>query len=415
MRALFPDLLDSDSTASTSYAGKGYYNESLANMDSDLNWQTSGQGSCYDVHDRMGCSEDPKSLPPVSMMEVPVSASRAHSPGVHSLEYAPESHPHYLSPENYVPHRRDSCISDTMGSVYAWSNASSAAELYLRATPPPSTVGRSGTTSPFMQDYLMPGHSAQPPLHSAFTDVHGYTSSSLEGLGLEPESAGRFFPALSPLHYSSELPMNTASAVPDNISTAPESWMPLPAAFPGPPAMPSPNLSTPDTFLSPPTSTAMFPNAPTSNPVSGDSTSLLSTSPTPTFTSDLDGSPPGRSSSRTRHSSPSSSSDLTRYGIPIGEGAWQCAHPGCSSQAIFRRGCDLRKHYNRHRKHLFCRHEGCPQAMHGGFSSKKDRARHEAKHNPGIMCEWHGCGRVFSRVDNMKDHVRRIHRKTGPL
>ena len=54
--------------------------------------------------------------------------------------------------------------------------------------------------------------------------------------------------------------------------------------------------------------------------------------------------------------------------------------------------------------------------MSGGFSSKKDRARHEAKHNPRILCEWMGeggerCGRRFSRVDNMKDHVRRIHRK----
>lgn len=52
----------------------------------------------------------------------------------------------------------------------------------------------------------------------------------------------------------------------------------------------------------------------------------------------------------------------------------------------------------------------------GGFSSKKDRARHEAKHNPRILCEWvseggERCGRRFSRVDNMKDHVRRIHRK----
>ncbi|KAJ5807872.1 hypothetical protein N7474_009141 [Penicillium riverlandense] len=406
MRTPFPDLLDSDSTNSASYTGKGFFHEPLSNMDSDLKWQTSGQGSGYNVHDRTGCSEDLESLPPVSMMEIPVSSSRAHSPGVQSLEYAPESLSHYLSPENYVSHRRDSCISDTMGSVYAWSNASSTAELYLRATPPPSSVGRSGTTSPFMQDYLMPGHSGQLPLPSSFTDIPGYTPPSIDGLGLEPEPPGGFYPALSPLHYP--------SAIPDNMCTAAESWMPLPAAFVGPSAMSSPNLSAPDAFLSPPPSTAIFPNAPTSNPVSGDSASILSTSPTPTFTSDLDGSPPGTSSSRTRPSSPSSPSDLTRYGIPIGDGAWRCAHPGCSSQAIFRRGCDLRKHYNRHRKHLFCRHEGCPQATHGGFSSKKDRARHEAKHNPGIVCEWHGCGRVFSRVDNMKDHVRRIHRRTGP-
>ncbi|KAJ5601137.1 hypothetical protein N7510_010671 [Penicillium lagena] len=412
MRALFPDLLDSDSTIGTPYTGKGFFSESLSNMDSDHNWQTPEQGSGYDVHGRTGCSEALESLPPVSMMEIPVSASRAHSPGLQALEYAPESLSHYLSPEHYVPHRRDSCISDTMGSVYAWSNASSAADQYLRATPPPSSVGRSGTTSPFMQDYLMSGHSAQLPLPSAFTDIPGYTPP-LDGLALEPEPAGGFFQALSPLHYPSELPMDTASAVPDNMCTATESWMPLSEAFVGPPAVPSPKCSAPDTFLSPPTSTGRFPNAPTSNPVSGDSASILSTSPTPTFTSDLDGSPPGMSSSRTRPSSPSSS-DLTRYGIPISDGAWRCAHPGCSSQAIFRRGCDLRKHYNRHRKHLFCRHEGCPQATHGGFSSKKDRARHEAKHNPGIVCQWHDCGRVFSRVDNMKDHVRRIHQKAGP-
>lgn len=105
--------------------------------------------------------------------------------------------------------------------------------------------------------------------------------------------------------------------------------------------------------------------------------------------------------------------DLHNYGVLSTDGTWRCAFPACSSRAIFTRGCDLRKHFNRHSKHLFCRHDGCPQSSEGGFSSKKDRARHEAKHNPGVMCEWDGCGRMFSRVDNMKDHVRRIHRK-GP-
>lgn len=147
----------------------------------------------------------------------------------------------------------------------------------------------------------------------------------------------------------------------------------------------------------------------------------------------------------------SSSSSLHAYGIPIRSPdttaiqAWRCAFPNCTSRAVFTRGCDLRKHYNRHSKHLFCRVDGCPQseaaciavaqqqaiqagaevsdpsklAVTGGFSSKKDRARHEAKHNPGIKCEWKGpngeeCGRLFSRMDNMKDHVRRIHNKGQP-
>lgn len=108
---------------------------------------------------------------------------------------------------------------------------------------------------------------------------------------------------------------------------------------------------------------------------------------------------------------PGNLANLTKYGFQNPDGTWRCAYPGCSSRAVFTRGCDLRKHFNRHSKHLFCRYEGCPQATEGGFSSNKDRTRHEAKHNPGILCEWKGCNRVFSRVDNMKDHVRRIHKR----
>ncbi|KAF2501629.1 hypothetical protein BU16DRAFT_546782 [Lophium mytilinum] len=103
--------------------------------------------------------------------------------------------------------------------------------------------------------------------------------------------------------------------------------------------------------------------------------------------------------------------DLREYGYLNKNGTWTCAYPGCTSRAVFTRGCDLRKHHKRHTKSFFCRHEGCPQSTGGGFSSKKDLARHEAKHNPGVMCEWSGCDRVFSRVDNMRDHVKRIHLK----
>ncbi|KAH8700651.1 hypothetical protein BGW36DRAFT_374649 [Talaromyces proteolyticus] len=120
-----------------------------------------------------------------------------------------------------------------------------------------------------------------------------------------------------------------------------------------------------------------------------------------------------RQSSRalTHRSESPDAGDLADYGVRNPDGTWRCAHPGCSSKTVFTRACDLRKHYNRHKKYLFCRFEGCPQATDGGFSSKKDRARHEAKHNPQITCEWNGCDRVFSRVDNMKDHVRRIHHR----
>ena len=91
----------------------------------------------------------------------------------------------------------------------------------------------------------------------------------------------------------------------------------------------------------------------------------------------------------------------TAYGFRGPDNSWSCAWPGCTSRARFTRACDLRKHYNRHSKTLFCRHNGCPQSREAGFSNKKDRARHETKHNPRIKCKWEGCGRLFGRLDNM--------------
>ncbi|KAJ5718017.1 hypothetical protein N7488_003663 [Penicillium malachiteum] len=102
--------------------------------------------------------------------------------------------------------------------------------------------------------------------------------------------------------------------------------------------------------------------------------------------------------------------DLLNYGVPTEDG-WRCSFPTCNSKTTFQRGCDLRKHYKRHSRHLFCRYSSCPKSGSGGFSSKKDRARHEARHNPSITCEWEGCKRVFSRMDNMRDHLRRVHHK----
>lgn len=102
----------------------------------------------------------------------------------------------------------------------------------------------------------------------------------------------------------------------------------------------------------------------------------------------------------TRSVSPNAG-EMQRWGYQNDDGTWSCRYPGCASKSTFSRGCDLRKHYKRHTKSLFCRVEGCPQATEGGFSSKKDRARHEAKHNPNVVCEWEGCDRLFSRVDNM--------------
>ena len=147
---------------------------------------------------------------------------------------------------------------------------------------------------------------------------------------------------------------------------------------------------------------------------------------------------------------------LEEYGIPLHNSsvsvskAWCCGFPGCNSQVIFTRACDLHKHYKRHSQRFYCRKASCsrsaegitegklsqsgasgpsnttPQdqvsgsssrARHRWFASKKDRDRHEAKHSPRIQCTWRGsdgehCSRVFSRLDNMKDHIRRVHKPT---
>ena len=117
------------------------------------------------------------------------------------------------------------------------------------------------------------------------------------------------------------------------------------------------------------------------------------------------------SSSASRSVSPNPA-DLHNFGILLADGkTWRCGYLGCTSQAKFTRGCDLRKHFRRHTKSLFCRHDECAQSREGGFSSKKDRDRHESKHKPGVLCSNETCDRRFSRVDNMKDHVRRIHGK----
>ncbi|KAE8356475.1 hypothetical protein BDV28DRAFT_145176 [Aspergillus coremiiformis] len=101
----------------------------------------------------------------------------------------------------------------------------------------------------------------------------------------------------------------------------------------------------------------------------------------------------------------------------------KCPFPGCKSTARFTTPRDFRRHYRQHFKRFFCHYENCPQSApdpHNpskrGFATRKDRDRHEAKHKPEIRCQWrnpHGeqCTRVFSRMDNMRDHVRRIHKR----
>ncbi|KFA68868.1 Tri6 [Stachybotrys chlorohalonatus IBT 40285] len=109
---------------------------------------------------------------------------------------------------------------------------------------------------------------------------------------------------------------------------------------------------------------------------------------------------------------------------PAFTGPCQCTFENCKSTTVFTTGRDFRRHYRQHFKRFFCRYEECPQSTDDpgdagtrGFATRKDRARHEAKHNPAIKCPWQSrnggtCTRTFSRMDNMRDHYRRIHGKS---
>jgi hypothetical protein len=117
-------------------------------------------------------------------------------------------------------------------------------------------------------------------------------------------------------------------------------------------------------------------------------------------------------------------SEMERWGRRNSrDGTWSCAYPGCTSRSTFFRACDLRKHYKRHEKTLFCKHADCAKATGKGFSSRKDLLRHETKHNresqlccidnfipkkflltvlsAKVTCTHPGCNKLFSRVDNM--------------
>ena len=99
-------------------------------------------------------------------------------------------------------------------------------------------------------------------------------------------------------------------------------------------------------------------------------------------------------------------------------GALRCPHPSCSSRVLFTRQCDLNKHYRQHTRKYFCRVPGCgsgtPDCLENGpgsglgFSTLKDRNRHERGHNPSFPC--YICGKLFSREDNLRDHYRKLHR-----
>lgn len=93
--------------------------------------------------------------------------------------------------------------------------------------------------------------------------------------------------------------------------------------------------------------------------------------------------------------------DVHIMGYQDENGDWRCKHEACTSSRIFLRACDLRKHYRAHYKLYFCSNFDCVRFSHG-FSSQKDKRRHEASHSPRITCPAEGCSRIFSRLGMWK-------------
>lgn len=89
------------------------------------------------------------------------------------------------------------------------------------------------------------------------------------------------------------------------------------------------------------------------------------------------------------------------------DNTWACPQPGCTHPGHKRR-CDARKHYKSHTKPYACRVKGCEYRS----SNAKDRERHyDTRHakTRHPACPAPGCGVLKSRVDNMRDHIRRKH------
>ncbi|KAH9238463.1 hypothetical protein K456DRAFT_1827636, partial [Colletotrichum gloeosporioides 23] len=102
--------------------------------------------------------------------------------------------------------------------------------------------------------------------------------------------------------------------------------------------------------------------------------------------------------------------DVYQMGYQDELGNWRCGHIGCRSSTVFERACDLRKHHSTHTKTFFCTRPECVSSA-VGFASQKDYRRHLNSHKPSIPCLDTSCKRVFSRMDNMRNHVLRMHQR----
>lgn len=107
------------------------------------------------------------------------------------------------------------------------------------------------------------------------------------------------------------------------------------------------------------------------------------------------------------------------------QGKYECDYPDCTEvQKSFHRKCEYNKHMDKHERPYKCLAEGCEKLS--GFTYSGGLLRHErevhAKHggprNP-LNCPHGNCkrhaGKGFSRLENLNEHLRRVHTNSNPL
>ncbi|KAK2744179.1 hypothetical protein FQN57_004439 [Myotisia sp. PD_48] len=96
-----------------------------------------------------------------------------------------------------------------------------------------------------------------------------------------------------------------------------------------------------------------------------------------------------------------------------------CDHVGCQDNPpVFRRPCEWNKHMDKHDRPYKCNDQECAKLP--GFTYSGGLLRHQREvhrmHSQGkkLMCPFADCnrssGRGFSRHENLKEHLRRLHK-----
>ncbi|EEQ34253.1 conserved hypothetical protein [Microsporum canis CBS 113480] len=96
-----------------------------------------------------------------------------------------------------------------------------------------------------------------------------------------------------------------------------------------------------------------------------------------------------------------------------------CDHPDCRGDPpVFRRPCEWNKHMDKHDRPYKCNDPDCAKLP--GFTYSGGLLRHQREvhrmHTQGkkLMCPYSDCnrssGKGFTRQENLKEHIRRLHR-----